>query len=538
MKSMGVAFLVATLVSALATPLVREFALRLGAVSLPGGRHHHKRSIPRLGGVAIFVAFATPLIGLFFVESRVAEMFRADRLRVAGLLGGALVMCVVGFLDDTRRVRALYKLYAQIAVGVLAWACGYRIGAVQIPIVGTLSMGAFALPVTVLWIVGIVNAINLIDGLDGLAAGVVFFAAFTTFVVAFIGGNYAVGLLMAAVLGAVFGFLFYNFNPARIFMGDSGSYFLGFVIATTSLHGATTKASTAVSLLVPVIALGVPIFDTLFAMVRRFLEKRSMFSPDRGHIHHRLLDMGLTHRRAVLLLYGLSIVCTVCAISISLGRSWPAGAAMLVLSVALIAVIRFARFFERAHVVRRQKARIRSRDAEVLRRLLPDVPALFARAQTEPQVLEALKTVMRRAELCALEIVFTGDDDEDSMNGDPLSAPVSIAGGRGGKPRNDRKSVTAFRWTDARHGDPASLDANRARYPLGPDGHARAAIKFAWHSDYGEVSAQVEVLLQVIVDVVAASFARVGSAYAPATAPEPAIDRLTPAPRELVRREV
>ena len=536
MRSMVVAFLVATLVSALATPLVREFAFRLGAVSLPGGRHLHGRTIPRLGGVGIFAAFAAPLIGLFFVESRVAEAFRADFVRIVGLLVGGLVMCVVGFLDDTRRVRALYKLYAQIAVGVLAWACGYRIDAVQIPVLGTLSMGAFALPVTLLWIVGLVNAINLIDGLDGLAAGVVFFAGLTNFVVAFIGGNYEIGLLMAAVLGAVLGFLFYNFNPARIFMGDSGSYFLGYVLATTSLQGATTKASTAVSLVVPVIALGVPIFDTLFAMVRRFLERRSMFSPDRGHIHHRLLDMGLTHRRAVLLLYGLSIVCTVCAISISLGRSWPAGAAMLVLSVALIGVIRFARFFERAHVVRRQKARMRSRDAEVLRRLLPEVPALFARLDTEAQVLEALKVVMHRAELCALEVVMTPDDDElesDTGRHEPPSVRIRKALARA----KDRKSVTAFRWTDARHGDPASPDANRARYPIGSDASARAAIKFAWHSDYGEVSAQVEVLLQVIVDIVAASLTRVESAYAPAPATPPALDRLTPAPK-LVSREV
>src|SRR5262249_52489320 len=159
-----------------------------------------------------------------------------------------------------------------------------------------------SLPITVLWITGIVNAINLIDGLDGLAAGIVFFAGLTNFVVAYMHGALMVALFMSAMLGATAGFLFHNFNPARIFMGDSGSYFLGYVIATSSLLGSMQPTSTTVALLVPMLALGVPIFDTLFAIVRRFLERRPLFSPDRGHIHHRLVDMGITHRRAVLIL--------------------------------------------------------------------------------------------------------------------------------------------------------------------------------------------------------------------------------------------
>src|SRR5262249_3320778 len=153
-------------------------------------------------------------------------------------------------------VRAMHKLFVQLAVAVIAFACGFRIEAVSLPLLGDLSMGIFALPVTALWIVGIVNAVNLIDGLDGLAAGVVFFAALTNFVVASIYGSVLPAVLMAAMLGAVVGFLFYNFNPARIFMGDSGSYFLGYVLATMSLFGSLQKTSTAVSLLVPVLALG------------------------------------------------------------------------------------------------------------------------------------------------------------------------------------------------------------------------------------------------------------------------------------------
>jgi len=233
----------------------------------------HRNAIPRLGGVAIFLALITPLIGLFFVESGVAFTIRQQSSQVQGLLLGGGLLGLVGLIDDTRGIRAHHKFYVQLAASAIAFAFGFRIEAVAVPGFGDLQMGVFALPVTMLWITGIVNAVNLIDGLDGLAAGVVFFAGLTNFVVAQISDSIFVALIMAAMLGALFGFLFYNFNPARIFMGDSGSYFLGYVLATTSLAGALQKESTAVSLLVPVVALGIPITDTLFAMVRRFVER-------------------------------------------------------------------------------------------------------------------------------------------------------------------------------------------------------------------------------------------------------------------------
>ncbi|MCK6589042.1 MAG: undecaprenyl/decaprenyl-phosphate alpha-N-acetylglucosaminyl 1-phosphate transferase [Polyangiaceae bacterium] len=346
MRSFVAAFAVSTVVCGALTPAVRRLAHRVGAVSQPSARHVHERPTPRLGGLAIFVAFFAPLIGLFFVDSPVAVMFTSEPRKVLGLFLGSLVMCGVGVADDTRGMRALYKFLAQIAAGVIAFECGFEIRAVSLPLFGELSMGIFAAPVTVLWVVGIINAVNLIDGLDGLAAGVVFFAAVTNLVVGLVVGADFVCLLMSSMLGAVFAFLFFNFNPARIFMGDSGSYFLGYVLAITSLAGASQKASTAVALLAPVVALGVPIFDTLFTMVRRFLERRPLFSPDRGHIHHRLLDMGLTHRRAVLIIYGVSVVLTGLAIAISIGRSWEAGLAMLVASLVLIGLVKFVGYFE------------------------------------------------------------------------------------------------------------------------------------------------------------------------------------------------
>ncbi len=233
MRTYVTAFIIAAIVSVILTPIVRRLALRAGAVSTPGGRHIHERVVPRLGGVAIFLALITPMISLFFVESDVALIIRGQKSQVIGLLLGGGLMGLVGLLDDVWGVRALYKFNAQLIAGAIAFGFGFHIDAVRVPGFGDLQMGAFALPITVLWITGIVNAVNLIDGLDGLAGGVVFFAAVTNFVVARLSGSVFTALIMAATMGALLGFLFFNFNPARIFMGDSGSYFLGFVLATT-----------------------------------------------------------------------------------------------------------------------------------------------------------------------------------------------------------------------------------------------------------------------------------------------------------------
>ena len=487
MRSYLAAFVIATLVSGVLTPLVRRWALRVGAVATGGGRHVHERKIPRLGGVAICLGLMLPIAGLFFVESAVADLFQAHPRRVLGLCLGGAAMCALGLFDDTRGIRALYKLYFQLAIAAFAFFCGFRIEAVNLPIVGELSMGIFALPVTMLWVVGIINAVNLIDGLDGLAAGVVFFAGVTNFVVAYIAGQPIPALIMAAVLGSVLGFLFYNFNPARIFMGDSGSYFLGYVLAVTALVGSSGKASTAVSLLVPVVALGVPIFDTLFSMVRRFLERRPIFSPDRGHVHHRLLDLGITHRRAVLILYGVSVVFTVAAIGIYFGRSWQVGVALLVASVVVVGLARFVGYFSYWHLRKRQQARVRSRDTELLRRALPGAMAKLAMVKTEKQLLSQLVELARVTEMASLSIylghekVLGWKDDED-----------------------DQRRIVAT-----------------MTYPLGRDALARAEMRVGVVSDFedAEMAPQTDILFQVLADVVASNLLRLDSGLAPRVSP-------------------
>ena len=472
MNTALVTFLFSFLLSLVLTPLARRLGFRIGAVSTPGGRHVHARKVPRIGGVAIYISFVIPLLALFFLESSVARIVRAEWVRVLGLMAGGLVMAVVGVLDDTRRVRALYKLYAQIFAALIAWFAGFRIDAISLPF-GSFSMGIFALPITVLWIVGIINAINLIDGLDGLAGGIVFFAALTNVVIGFINDSIFVVVPMSAVLGSVLGFLAFNFNPARIFMGDSGSYFLGFTLATVALAGTTQKASTAVSIIVPVLALGVPIFDTLFAMVRRFLERRPIFSPDRGHIHHRLLDIGLTHRRAVLILYGISVALTMAAISISLGKQRQAGVALLVASVAVFGIIRSTGSLGTLHLRNRQKARIRNADVQRLRRAIPILLDTLTEANNFSAVDESLRRFAELSKICQLDLVKL--DDETTK-------------------------VTTRTFTE--FGDPESPDVLSARYPLGRDDNATHAIRFKWFADNGEVDPQADILLQLVADAV------------------------------------
>jgi UDP-GlcNAc:undecaprenyl-phosphate/decaprenyl-phosphate GlcNAc-1-phosphate transferase len=358
-ESVVLAFAVALLVTGLLIHPVIRLARHLDAMATPGGRHVHAQKTPRLGGLAIAAGYFTAIVfGVALLPAETiagADAFDAPLL--TGLVLGALGMVVLGFVDDTRGVRAKHKLLIQALVALGVCACGLRIDGVYMPFLGAVDLGIFAIPLTVLWIVGVINAINLIDGLDGLAGGVVVFAALTNFVVAMVAGNAVMAMVMAAVVGATLGFLRFNFNPARIFMGDSGSYFLGFLLATLSATSPHQKTSTAVSILVPLLALGLPIFDTLLAIVRRVLKRQPMFSPDRGHIHHLLLDLGLTPRRAVLILYATSMGFTVTACTIALGRDWEVGVALVVASAMVVGLVRFV-------VLPRRRTRRRAAVAE------------------------------------------------------------------------------------------------------------------------------------------------------------------------------
>jgi UDP-GlcNAc:undecaprenyl-phosphate GlcNAc-1-phosphate transferase len=487
LKSLLVAFVLALVASCLLTPLIRSVAFAQGFVARTGGRHIHAGRIPRIGGIALALGWGLALLAFLPLSSVGTHALEQSRNQFFGILAGALFLCVIGAVDDIRGLRVHQKLAAQIGVAMLAYACGVRVEAILLPFVGTLSMGVFALPVTVLWVVGITNAVNLIDGLDGLAAGVSLFAAVTGLVVAVQNGSLLIALSLSALIGVLVGFLFYNWNPARVFMGDSGSYFLGYVLATTSLAGSVQqKASTAVSLLIPMVALGLPIFDTLFSMLRRFLERRPIFSPDQGHIHHRLLELGLTHRRAVVVLYGVSIAFACCAVLMAFGGGWGNGGALLIATLVLLGLMRQAGYFDYLHRRGRVEARIYDGLTERLRRAMPEVLESLRSSEDEREVFRVVRRTIGDAGCSAIEFRAVGEVQH----------------------RFEASEVEP-------------VGSIRRTFPLGPDALARAHIDFVWHVDEGEPSVQASILLQLVVDGLAAALGRSGSTLSPAKAPEP-----------------
>lgn len=299
-------FLTAGVVSFVLTPRVRDFALRRNIIDhSESSRKIHKARIPRLGGLAIVAGmFAGLGVGLTNEPGNLHSPLLTWP-KVLGLLGGGLVIAGLGLVDDLKGVRPRTKLLTQLLVSISIVAIGFRIDKIAIPFGEPIALGYLGVPLTVLWIVGIINALNLIDGLDGLAGGVALAGAATNFVLVSMRGDMLSMIIMATLAGSIVGFLVYNFHPASIFMGDTGSMFLGYSLATLSLI-ASTKSATTVALFVPIVMLGLPIVDTLFAMLRRSIRGRPMFSADKEHIHHLLLARGLSHRSAVLSLYAVA----------------------------------------------------------------------------------------------------------------------------------------------------------------------------------------------------------------------------------------
>ncbi len=312
--------LVALVVTNALTPVVRRVARRLGAIDYPGGRRINTRPTPRLGGVAIYVGFvAAALVAMVVTRpmelvGTAGEMFvripitlQTDRAILGIMLGGTFLLAC-GIYDDIRGMHPALKFLAMLAAAAMLIPFGLATQFLTHPLTGqTVAAGPWGAAFTIIWVVLVVNVINLIDGVDGLAAGIAAIAA-TTLLLTAIHKSDAVAIsLAAALVGSAVGFLRHNFNPARIFMGDSGSMFLGYVLGGLSVMG-LYKSYTAISLLVPILALGVPIVDTVFAIVRRFRTGRPIYLPDRGHLHHRLLDRGLTQRQIVFLLYLVSAV--------------------------------------------------------------------------------------------------------------------------------------------------------------------------------------------------------------------------------------
>lgn len=293
------------------TPLVKKLAFWIGAVDHPDERKVHTNIMPRLGGLAIFIATT---IGLFiFTIAEFDELY--------WMLLGSLVIVATGIMDDIKPLSAKTKLLAQIAAAMIVVYGGIRIEFINIPLTDeVLYFGQWSWLISIIWIVGITNALNLIDGLDGLAAGVSSIALGTIFIMSLMMGNIAVATISLILLGSTIGFLFFNFYPAKIFMGDSGSLYLGFFLAALSILG--FKNITVISYVFPILILGVPIFDTFFAIIRRYRSGKSIIAPDKKHLHHCLIALGFSHRKTVLIIYGITMLFSLAALFLTQTTVW------------------------------------------------------------------------------------------------------------------------------------------------------------------------------------------------------------------------
>ena len=319
-----VPFLIALIVAYVLTPGVKKLAIKVGAVDKPNARKVHTHAIPRLGGLAIYVGFMAAV--LFCVPVR---------HELLGLLLGCTAIVALGIWDDICNIPAKVKLVGQIVAACIPIAFGIQIEWLTNPF-GTLIVlpELVAIPVTIFWIIGFTNTVNLIDGLDGLAAGVSFIASVSMFLLAYTMNQYLPAMIIVAMAGAALGFLQYNFNPAKIFMGDTGSMLLGYTMAVAAVLGLVKTAAT-IALVVPLIALGLPILDTLFAIIRRKMSGVPIFQPDKGHLHHRLLALGMSQKQAVLIMYFVSIVLGIVALYVA-KVSYQTGNAKVVVVLAVI----------------------------------------------------------------------------------------------------------------------------------------------------------------------------------------------------------
>lgn len=322
-------FFVSAGAAVLFTPLVKRIALAAGIVDKPGGRKIHRQNIPLLGGVAIAAAFFAGIAVVFCEVPAVMDRFS---LKLSGLCVGGATILLLGIIDDIRPLKAKIKLVIQLAAASVLISCGFSVEAVTIPFFGKLILGISGAVFSMLWIVGITNAINLLDGLDGLAAGVSGIASFFIFLSAVEQYDYVVAFLAVAIVGACAGFLPFNFYPARIFMGNSGSMFLGFILSAISIV-TFQKSRTIITLLIPVIALGVPIIDTTLAIARRLAKKKHVFQADKEHIHHKLFFREESQSRVVLSLYFLSACFGMIALSLRGIKGLYAVAALLIVIV-------------------------------------------------------------------------------------------------------------------------------------------------------------------------------------------------------------
>ena len=325
---------VAFFISYMSIPVVRLIAFKIGAVDVPKDkRRMHKTPVPRMGGLSIFFGFLVSYL-CFTPTIEVKHL---------GILIGATILVITGIIDDKYAIRASVKLLFQLVAAVIPVCLGLKIEFLTNPNFfsdkALMMLGSLSIPITIIWIIGLTNALNLIDGLDGLAGGIAAISSICLVIVALSTGNTVTIIPLAAIAGATLGFLPYNMNPAKIFMGDTGALFLGYMLATLSVDG-FFKSYAAINFLIPFIVLGLPIFDTSFAILRRIIHKKPIMSPDRSHLHHRLVDKGFSQREAVGILCSITGLLSLTSI-VWVTEGWKRMCLMLIVSIVYLFAIKF-----------------------------------------------------------------------------------------------------------------------------------------------------------------------------------------------------
>ena len=350
----AIAFLLAFITSFVLTPYTIKIAKKIGAVDVPKDeRRMHKKAMPKFGGPAIIVAFLISTIYLIITSSLEGNLniFGPENyiLKLLGFLGGMIVLTTFCYFDDVKGIHPLIKLLGQLIAAGIVVACGIRIDNFNLPFLegNILLSNAFSIILTIGWIIGITNAINLIDGLDGLSTGISIISCISLLMIFALNSSPLIAIIMiTALVGALAGFLPFNFNPAKTFIGDIGSNFLGYTLSIVSILG-IAKTATAFVVVLPIIVLGLPIFDTLSAIIRRLIKGKSLkavFQADKGHLHHKLIEKGLSQKEAVLLLYGISVACGMFAVILFESDIWKA--ISFALMVVAVVAIGYREFFK------------------------------------------------------------------------------------------------------------------------------------------------------------------------------------------------
>jgi UDP-GlcNAc:undecaprenyl-phosphate GlcNAc-1-phosphate transferase len=474
------AFVLTTLLSFLLTRSVRSVAVSKGWLFAPeAGRHVHSESVPRLGGVAIFLSFVTvtALLVAISISFHLNTGLSNNILYV--LFPGTLIF-MLGLYDDFRPVNPYVKFTVQALAGALLFFGGFKV--FQLPLLfGEQIFGWIALPLTILWVLWITNAFNLIDGIDGLAAGSALFSTITVFVVSLVSANTSISLLAVVLAGAILGFLRFNFNPATIFLGDCGSLFIGFMLSALALAGAQ-KTPTIIAVAIPVVSFGLPILETTISVLRRWISGQPLFGADREHIHHMLLDRGLSQRQVVIILYGVSAVFGL----LSLFLLYPGGATLGIVLFVLGAGIwlgvqrlGYHEFFE--------LSRVAQRTIEQKRIIINNLA--LRRAERELAKVETLVDLRR-----VLDQAFrSGDFDGYELRIDPLFIDITLVDS-GGRAIDERGEQLLITWRKP-GGEPCeqsiwslTLDLTSAAQKLG---------SFSLYRAYSDRSLMVDVNLLI-----------------------------------------